>query len=288
MSTDHRDTDVVGVLASDATNELVGADDIQSGDADNLHRVQTLLLVELGHGGNHGVDRVHDHAQDGLGAELGASFDDALGDVRVGLEKIIASHAWLSGHAGWHQDQIAASQALLQEVNGLFAHLHYVAFHGSLALEVGEVGGHAGRRHHRNIEIEDAQLLDVGVHAHEQRQRLADAAGSATNADLEIAGGLGLLLGLGLSLSLGFRLSLCLGLGLRLGLSLGLGLRLLLLALLRLLGGSASLPVGLDGLLLVLALVVGSELIVGVRLAVLGVDSLLGSHGDERRCWSLR
>eukprot|EP00405_Crypthecodinium_cohnii_P017338 CAMPEP_0206449830 /NCGR_PEP_ID=MMETSP0324_2-20121206/18343_1 /ASSEMBLY_ACC=CAM_ASM_000836 /TAXON_ID=2866 /ORGANISM="Crypthecodinium cohnii, Strain Seligo" /LENGTH=35 /DNA_ID= /DNA_START= /DNA_END= /DNA_ORIENTATION= len=35
MSTDHRDTDVVGVLASDATNELVGADDIQSGDADN-------------------------------------------------------------------------------------------------------------------------------------------------------------------------------------------------------------------------------------------------------------
>mmetsp|Transcript_98544 Transcript_98544/g.261887 ORF Transcript_98544/g.261887 Transcript_98544/m.261887 type:complete len:221 (+) Transcript_98544:152-814(+) len=48
----HRDADEVGVLPRGLGHELVRADNVQGRDADDLHGVQALLLVELRHGWN--------------------------------------------------------------------------------------------------------------------------------------------------------------------------------------------------------------------------------------------
>mmetsp|Transcript_9536 Transcript_9536/g.21699 ORF Transcript_9536/g.21699 Transcript_9536/m.21699 type:complete len:455 (+) Transcript_9536:427-1791(+) len=279
--------DEVGVLAGDFAHELVRTDDVEGGDADNLGWIQALLLVELSHGRHHGVHGVHDEGDNRLRAELGARADEALRDVRVRLEEIVARHAGLPRHARRDEHEVAAGEALLEVLLGVATHLHDIALASALALEVAEVGCHARGRHRGDREIADAELLDVGVHAHEEGERLANASRTAEDADLECTSGPGLLrLGLGLRLHLGLGLGLWLRLllGLLCGLALGLGLRLRLrlrlrLALALLLHGLALLPVCLDRRLLVLlGLPVSVELLPQVGDAVLGVDPLLCRH----------
>mmetsp|Transcript_90742 Transcript_90742/g.277809 ORF Transcript_90742/g.277809 Transcript_90742/m.277809 type:complete len:246 (-) Transcript_90742:24-761(-) len=212
-------------------------------------------LIQRRHRRHHRVDGVDDEADDGAGAELRARLDDALRDARVGLEEVVPRHARLAREARRHQDEMAARQTLLEVVDGVLAHLHDVALHRALALQVAKVRGDARRGDHGHVQIEYAQLTHVRIHAHQQRQRLADAAGPPADANLEAAGGCLAGLGLGLGLRLGIRLALALALALR---------RL------------ACLPIRGDGRLLVRALVKCRKLVVRVGLAVLGVNALVG------------
>merc|ERR1740120_600997 len=116
------------------------------------------------------------------------------------------------------------------------------------------------------------QSSHIGVHAHQERQWLTDAAGATAHANLEAARGFGFLLCLGLGLGLGLGLRLSLGLGFGLGFWLRRCLCLALLAF----RGRARVPISCDGRLFVLALVERCKLIVSVCHAVLWVNALLG------------
>mmetsp|Transcript_42950 Transcript_42950/g.77634 ORF Transcript_42950/g.77634 Transcript_42950/m.77634 type:complete len:296 (+) Transcript_42950:656-1543(+) len=274
MSTDDRHVDEVWVPAGLRPDELVGAHHVQGADANDLQGVQALLLVELGHGWHDGVHWVDYHAKNCPGTELGARLNNALGDVRVDLEEVVTGLPWLARHACRDEDQVAASEALLQVVDRLLSNVHLVASDRVLPLEVAQVGCHAGWRHHGHAEVEDAELLDVGVQAHEQRKRLTDAAGTAADADLEVTRRFLLHHRLGLDLWLWFvgLLSLLSLLWLLLLGSLALALALWLLAL-----DLAVLPVGCEGLRLVLLLVEGLELLPGVRDTVFLIDAALAN-----------
>mmetsp|Transcript_72284 Transcript_72284/g.169395 ORF Transcript_72284/g.169395 Transcript_72284/m.169395 type:complete len:331 (+) Transcript_72284:580-1572(+) len=291
MAADHGHADVVGILPRDLANELVGPHHVQGRDAHDLQRIQAFLLVQLGHSRHDRVHRVDDHSQHGIRTILCASFHNAFGNVRVHLEEVIAGHPRLPGHASRDEDQVAALEALLEVVDRLRADLHDIAFHIALPLQVAQVRCDARRWHHGNADVEDAQLLDIGVEGHKHRKRLSNSTGAATDAHLEVASRFCLRsilgLGLGLHLRLGFGLW-CWRLRLLLGLHLGLRLRLGLwcwgrgrLRLLLTLLDFALLPVGGDDLLLVLPGIVFRELLPRVRDSVLRVDSALGHRGQQ-------
>mmetsp|Transcript_15153 Transcript_15153/g.24126 ORF Transcript_15153/g.24126 Transcript_15153/m.24126 type:complete len:251 (+) Transcript_15153:480-1232(+) len=215
MAPDDGHVDLIHRHSRGLEGKLVGTHHVEGSHADNLQGVQALLLVELGHGWHDGVHWVDYHAKNCPGTELGAGLHNALGDVRVDLEEVVTGLPWLARHACRDEDQVAASEALLQVVDRLLSNVHLVASDRVLPLEVAQVGCHAGWRHHGHAEVKDAKLLHFGVHGHQQRQRLADAASTATHANLEVTRGHGLLLlelwlGLGLCLHLWRRLLLLL------------------------------------------------------------------------------
>mmetsp|Transcript_42642 Transcript_42642/g.92720 ORF Transcript_42642/g.92720 Transcript_42642/m.92720 type:complete len:299 (-) Transcript_42642:30-926(-) len=287
MASNHRHVDVVGVLPSNLATELVGTHHIQGGNAHDLHRVQTFLLVQLSHSWHDGVDRIHDEPQHGFGAELCACLHKLLGDVRIDLKKIVARHARFAGHTRGDEDQIASRETLLEVLHWFRIDVQHVALHLTLPLQVSQISCHASSRYCGDCEIKDTQLLDIGIQGHEHGQRLSNSTRATADADLEISRRLHLLglgLGLGFCLDLGLclclRLRSCFWLGFfRLCLSFGFGLgRSLLLTLLHL----TLLPVSLDGLLFVLASIEGRELFPGVRSTVLGIDSALGHLGQDQ------
>lgn len=85
------------VLASDASDEGFGTDDIESSDTKELLRVEDAGgLQHLSGDGHCGVDGVGDDEDVCLGGIFGDAFDESLDDTGVDLEEIIASHARLA------------------------------------------------------------------------------------------------------------------------------------------------------------------------------------------------
>jgi hypothetical protein len=98
VSTNDGDVQVARVLlASDFSYKGLSADDVQGGDTEELLGVEDACLLEdLGGDGNGRVDGVGDDEDEGLGAVLGNTLDEALDDTGVDLEKIITSHTRLA------------------------------------------------------------------------------------------------------------------------------------------------------------------------------------------------
>mmetsp|Transcript_5221 Transcript_5221/g.12977 ORF Transcript_5221/g.12977 Transcript_5221/m.12977 type:complete len:232 (+) Transcript_5221:774-1469(+) len=187
MATDDGHLNVLRMLPSDVRHELVRTHAVQRRHANDLHRVEALLLVEVSHRGDDGVDGVHNEGDHRLRAVLRAGLDQALGDVRVDLEEVVPRHAWLAGHARRNEHQAATREGLPQVVARRLADLHDVALHRTFAFDVREVRRDARGRHHGDVEVEDGHLAHVGIHGHEHAERLPDAAGASTDADLELA-----------------------------------------------------------------------------------------------------
>mmetsp|Transcript_141536 Transcript_141536/g.452065 ORF Transcript_141536/g.452065 Transcript_141536/m.452065 type:complete len:320 (+) Transcript_141536:611-1570(+) len=187
MAADHRHVDALDGSTRRVVDELVGPHDIQAGDAADLPRVQTRLLVQLAHGRYHGVHRIDDQAKDRVRAELRASLNDVLGDACVDTQQVSPGHARFPRQAGWHQHQVATCQALRQLVQRLVVLVQGVALDLALLIQVRQVGRDTLRRHHSNGQVEDAQLADVGILRHQQTQWLPDASGAAADANLEAA-----------------------------------------------------------------------------------------------------
>mmetsp|Transcript_18774 Transcript_18774/g.32982 ORF Transcript_18774/g.32982 Transcript_18774/m.32982 type:complete len:222 (-) Transcript_18774:955-1620(-) len=187
MATDHWDVDLLNWHARDLMHELVGSHNVQGGHAANLARVQALLLIELAHGWHHGVHRIHDQAQDSVRAVGGTGLHDVLGDASVDAQEIRTSHARLAWQSSWHKHEIAASEALLQLVDGLVILVQSVGADLALPLQVPDVSSHTLSRHHGNVQVVDAKLTHQWVHGHQHAKWLTDASGTTANADLEVA-----------------------------------------------------------------------------------------------------
>ncbi|RUP46486.1 LOW QUALITY PROTEIN: hypothetical protein BC936DRAFT_146904 [Jimgerdemannia flammicorona] len=58
-----------------------------------------VLLENLGHNGDSGVDGVGDDQHESLGTELGGGGGEIPDDTGIDLEQVVASHAGLAGNA---------------------------------------------------------------------------------------------------------------------------------------------------------------------------------------------
>mmetsp|Transcript_54294 Transcript_54294/g.137956 ORF Transcript_54294/g.137956 Transcript_54294/m.137956 type:complete len:348 (-) Transcript_54294:181-1224(-) len=190
MAADHWHVDLIHRHSCQLVHELVRAHNVQARDPADLPRVQACLLVELAHGWHHGVHRVHDQPEDGIRAELRARLHDVLGDACVHAQEIRPRHTRLPGHASRNEHEVAARQALLQLVHGLVVLVQGIARDLALSLQVRQVRGDARCRHHRQGEVEDAELAHVRVLCHKHAQRLANAASTAADANFEVARGI--------------------------------------------------------------------------------------------------
>ena len=84
-------------LASNALDEGLGADNVEGGDTEELLGVEDAGLGEdLGGNGHSAVDGVGDDEDEGLGAVLGDTLNEALYDTGVDLEEIVTGHARLA------------------------------------------------------------------------------------------------------------------------------------------------------------------------------------------------
>merc|ERR1719428_1680484 len=113
MTPNDRHIDEIWVLSRDLSHKLCRTDAVKSGHSNNLHWIQTLLLVQFCHGGHYGVDRVDNQSKNGIGTMLGASFDQTFCYVSVDLEQVIPGLAGLSWHACRNKYQIAIFKAIL-------------------------------------------------------------------------------------------------------------------------------------------------------------------------------
>jgi len=136
MPSHHGDIDRLQANLRRLMHELVRTHDVQARDTADLARVEACLLVELAHGGHDGIDRIHDETEHGVRAELGASLHDVLRDACIDPEQVCPCHARLAGHAGGHEDQVAAGQALAQLLHRLVILVQGEASDLALLLEV--------------------------------------------------------------------------------------------------------------------------------------------------------
>mmetsp|Transcript_72518 Transcript_72518/g.235571 ORF Transcript_72518/g.235571 Transcript_72518/m.235571 type:complete len:353 (-) Transcript_72518:213-1271(-) len=166
MAAHNRHPDQLGRNACLLGSELVRPQHIQGRDAAYFERVQAALLVEFGHGRHYGRHRVDDEAHNGIRAELRTRLHYALDHATVILDELFFLLA-LNGHSDAGQDQVAASQALLQVVNFLLDRRQGVCLDAAAALDVIEVFGDALRRKHRNGPIIHSELANKGVKCRE-------------------------------------------------------------------------------------------------------------------------
>merc|ERR1719454_1051201 len=149
--------DVGAVLLGD---ESLGPDDVKSGDAEDLVLSDTKLLVDLAGDGHGGVDWVGDDTDPSVGAVLGTSLGQGGDDGGVGVEEVVPGHTGLPGDAGGDDDDVHAGEAVSQLVGAL------EAGDSGRGVAVGEISGDAGGAD----DVEEVELLDLGVLLHEQGQ----------------------------------------------------------------------------------------------------------------------
>jgi hypothetical protein len=98
VTTNDGNVEVCGVLlASDLSNEGLGADNVEGGNTEKLLGVEDARgLEDLGGNGNCGVDGVGNDKDVCLGAVLGNALDEALDDAGVDLEQVVTGHTRLA------------------------------------------------------------------------------------------------------------------------------------------------------------------------------------------------
>ena len=120
VSTDNVHIDVEGVEATDASDEGLGADDVEGGDTEEAGGVEGAgLLEDLSGDGDGAVDGVGDDQDVGLGAGLGDSSGEITDDGSVCVEQIVTGHAGLAGHTSGNDDDIGAVEGLAEVLLGV-------------------------------------------------------------------------------------------------------------------------------------------------------------------------
>merc|ERR1711904_727507 len=123
MSTNNRHVDELRTLPCELRHKLIGPNAIQSRHTDDLFVIKPLLLVELSHRWHNRIHRVHNESKHCFRTEFCTSVNQALCNVCIDLKQVITC---LARHACRNQHQVAASQALLQVIDGLILNIHDV------------------------------------------------------------------------------------------------------------------------------------------------------------------
>ena len=194
VTADNRDVDLVDVNAGSLGHEGVGAHNVQRGHAEDPALVVAAVLLEhLCEDGHGGVDRVGDDGHHGVRAVARDSVRELGVERGVHVEKVLAGHAGLAGHARRdHHDvrvleslvrsgQLVGSLLLVVELVEL-GERHPVAGHAGGRADVAEVCCHPGGTDH----VEHAHVRHDGVHLQEHGQRLPDATGSTNDGDASV------------------------------------------------------------------------------------------------------
>ncbi len=115
----HGDVELRGDEGSEAGGvEHAGhADDAVAGEAGDFER-----------GPAHGVERIGDEDEDGIGGMFGHLGGDGADDVVVGEEQIVAAHAGLAGEAGGDDDDVGIRGGGVVVAAG---DLHFIALDGA-------------------------------------------------------------------------------------------------------------------------------------------------------------
>jgi hypothetical protein len=213
VATNNGNLDASGVDALGLCDEGLGTEDIKGGDTKELFGVvDAVLLEDLRGDRDRRVDRVGNDEDAGVGAVLGASFDQGRDDAGVGVEEVITgpearrrkeerqvkkrshhscchkqsvqytagtrrqnSHAGLAGDTSGDDDDVGILESGCELLTTLVA--------GNLGLggDVREVSCHAGGVDH----IVQSKLSDLRMELHKHGQRLSDTTGGAEDCDLE-------------------------------------------------------------------------------------------------------
>lgn len=124
-------------LSSDFLHELVGTNNVQCSDANNLLGVKPSLLPEFRHGWHNGVYWVDDEGHHSIRTIFCACLDCTLCDVCIDGQKVLAVLARLARDASWHKDKVATSKSISSFVNGfVFVQGQDRRCHFALALDV--------------------------------------------------------------------------------------------------------------------------------------------------------
>jgi hypothetical protein len=118
--------------------------------------------------------RIGDDEQVGVGASFGASLSEALDNGGVGIEQVITGHARLAGYTGGNEDNLGASQALLEVGITLV-----VASNDALCVDVGNIGCNTGG----TTDIVKGELGNSWVELEKEREGLTDTSSSTEDGD---------------------------------------------------------------------------------------------------------
>mmetsp|Transcript_149334 Transcript_149334/g.479552 ORF Transcript_149334/g.479552 Transcript_149334/m.479552 type:complete len:243 (-) Transcript_149334:59-787(-) len=165
-------------------HKLVGPDDVQGGDAADFHRVQAGLLVELGHGRNKRVQRIHDQAHDRIWAIQGTRLNHVLSYAPVQLQDVAVGPAvvW-PPRASNHE--VAASEALSQVIHRSLDRLQRIWLHLAPDAHVLKILGQDVGRRHGDGQVLNAKFCNPRIKREEQAQGLSNLRTAATNTDLK-------------------------------------------------------------------------------------------------------
>jgi hypothetical protein len=115
VSTNNDDVLINGVGVLDLRDEAGCADNIEGGDTEQaLGVVDTCLLEDLGDDGHGGVDGVGDDEDVRVWGRLGGGFCEIADNRGVGVEEVVAGHAWLSGDTGGDKNDFGTLQGSCQ------------------------------------------------------------------------------------------------------------------------------------------------------------------------------
>ena len=93
VATNDWDVDVDGVLAAQGGDELVGADNVESGDTVDLVSGDALLLEDLASDWDGRVDGVGNDTDNGIGGSLGTGTGQVGNNSGVSVEQVVTGHA---------------------------------------------------------------------------------------------------------------------------------------------------------------------------------------------------
>ncbi|GER38573.1 RWP-RK domain-containing protein, partial [Striga asiatica] len=153
---------------------LLGNERVRSDHVECRH-AEKPLRVHLGCDRDGRVDRVADDVDERVGTGVGHGLDEALHDVGVDVEEVVARHPRLARDAGRNHDDVGVFQAV-----GELGSSGEVS-DGGRGVAVAEVSGdafHVG-------DVVEVEGGDEREHFREEGQRLADSAGCAENGDVE-------------------------------------------------------------------------------------------------------
>lgn len=117
---------------------------------------------------------VGDNEDVGVGARVGASSSQIADDGGVGVEEVVTGHSRLAGNTSGDEDNLGASQALLEVLVTLV-----VALDSALGVDVADIGGDTGC----TTDIVESELGDSWVELEEEGERLTDTTSSTEDSD---------------------------------------------------------------------------------------------------------
>lgn len=115
VSTDNDDVLVSWVGLLDLGDESAGTDNIEGGNTEQaLGVVDTGSLEDLSDDWDGAVDWVGNDEDVGIWGGLCSSLSKVADDGCVGVEQVIAGHAWLSGHTGWNENNLGTLESSIK------------------------------------------------------------------------------------------------------------------------------------------------------------------------------